>query len=348
MDDRRVRAGHAPVVEEPAYRDRAVAAFIGALDQVDEALAFLDLDADAFLHFPYRDLDALVGGIGPGTVGFLCAFSGGGKTTFTGSLVERWREHGKTQYIMPLETKPKTFRVYWACQKLGFHPGEILSGDYLRRPDHAEVRAAIKQELVWQSMPAQAKRVLVSSTDFVTADGLCDAVEEAKDCGCDVVIVDHIDHIEGGDGGNLYAESARVNKLALKLAQHHDLHLLFTSQLNLEALRGGDALAQYQPPRPNHVFLGNEKRKVATYMLGLFRPLREQGPDESFKEYTDAVKAARTGGADVDTVLERGAMGVVQMKSRNGKPEGRKIKLGVRDGRVVDYERLPYHMRTPR
>ena len=54
--------------------------------------------------------------------------------------------------------------------------------------------------------------------------------------------------------------------------------MLFTSQMNNEMLKGGkDRLAQFAPPMPHHVYMGGDKRKIATGMIGLHRRLRDRG-----------------------------------------------------------------------
>ena len=53
-------------------------------------------------------------------------------------------------------------------------------------------------------------------------------------------MVEHIDHIEGADGSDLYVESTRVNRAAKDLAKEYDLVFLFTSQMNNEAIKGSE------------------------------------------------------------------------------------------------------------
>jgi hypothetical protein len=61
--------------------------------------------------------------------------------------------------------------------------------------------------------------VRISPQRSINVEGLEEGLKEAQDFGADVVIVDHIDHIAGGDGTNLYAESVAVNDAALRMAQ---------------------------------------------------------------------------------------------------------------------------------
>lgn len=314
-------------------------------EQIGEALADLDRTDDAFLHWPMSDLDRLTGPMAPGDVWFVCAFSGNGKTTFLSSVLNAWYEAGKRIYVLPLETRPKTFRTYWACQRLDLNPGDLLSGAYLRWPNADAVKAAVKAELALQVERSMRDRVRVKSVAAINEVRLREAVAEASDWGADVVIVDHIDHIAGGDGTNLHAESVKVNRAVLEVAQEHDIVLLCASQLNNAAMTGtGDHLAQYAPPRPNHVFMGGHKRQVATGMIGLHRKLRGPLDSEDAKSYKAAIQAARHGEVEPTTVLEPGVMGVTAMKLRNfGARENQRTFLAVEHGRVLHLSEKDRH-----
>ena len=317
-------------------------------DQVCDAMDLVARDADDFLQFPFPAVAALTGGMAPGDVWFVCAFSGNGKTTFLSSAIDGWYELGKRIYVLPLETRPKVFRTFWACQRLGIHPGDVLSGELSRRPNGHVVRRTIRDELQRQSEAPMRDRVRVTGVTAINTARLAYAVEEAAEWGADVVIVDHIDHIAGGDGSNLHAESVRVNHAALDLAQDFGVVLLCASQLNNEAMRGSrDKLAQYGPPQPNHVFMGGHKRMVATGMIGLHRKVRERAGSETTKEYKAAMQAARGGDADVHGVLEPGVMGVTAMKLRNyGARENQRVHLGVEHGRIISLRERDLHSTT--
>ena len=303
-------------------------------DQINGALIDLERHPGIFVQWPFPELHAMTGAMAPGTVWFVCAASGSGKTTFVVSVIELWRLAGKRVYVMPLETRPKEFRTYLACIAAGIHPGEALSGN-LRLTPHGEAqRLILKGQLHAQFKPEFADRVMISEHRAIDLSGLTAGLKEAKSFGADVVIVDHIDHIAGGDGSNMYSEAKAVNDGALHMAQDNDLLLLFTSQLNMSASRG-DYLSKYLPPKIDHVAFGTLKQRNASGMLGLFRPLRKPRPDENEKDYLDAMKAARAGTGNITDALEPNTMGISAMKLRNfGNHEGGKIYLSVDQGRV--------------
>jgi len=169
--------------------------------------------------------------------------------------------------------------------------------------------------------------------------GLERGLQRAKSFGADVVVIDHIDHVDATPGaGADFSNTKQVNHALLRMAQDNDLLIVAASQLNNSTIAGGqDHLARYQPPRDHHVFMGGIKRQVATGMIGLYRPLRDRGPDESDVEFTELVKRARAGIIEPNRVLEPYAVGVNAMKLRNfGAREGQRVTLAFLHGRVTD------------
>jgi replicative DNA helicase len=177
--------------------------------QIADAIAHIHRDPSTLMHWPFAAVDELTGPMGAGEVWFTAAMSGGGKTTFVVSAVEAWRAQGKRIYILPLELEPFRFRTYLACMATGIHPGDALSGklraDPLRASDVARLTLAVRE----QKQPEFRKHVRMSEQRAINVRGLEEGLKKAKIFGADVVIVDHIDHIAGGDGTNLYAESVR-------------------------------------------------------------------------------------------------------------------------------------------
>lgn len=307
---------------------------VTAAGQIGDAVRHLDRHPDTLVRWPFPDLDEMTGPMGRGEVWFVPGFSGGGKTTFIVSAIEAWRQQGKRVYVMPLELQPHRFRTMLACMTTGTHPGDALSGQLRADPLRTPEREALKAALFAQTKPGFLEHVMVSAQRAINVRGLEAGLKEAKAFDADVVVVDHIDHIEGDAHSSLYAASKQVNHAALTMAQDNDLLLVFTSQLNMEIAKG-DRLAKYAAPMVQNVQFPSVKLQVATGMIGLFRPLRALGKDELDEEYTKALKAARAGTTDAPDMLEPNTMGVVAMKLRNyGQHEGRKIRLTVERGCV--------------
>ena len=306
-----------------------------ASNQVVGALLHLDRHPDTLVRWPFAHLDELTGPMGEGEVWFVSAFSGGGKTTFIASAIDAWRQLGKKVFVMPLELQPNRFRTMLACMETGIYPGDALSGALRADPTRAHERETLKKALLAQTSTAYTKSVMVSEQRAINVAGLERGMLEAKAFNADIVIVDHIDHIEGEAKGSLYTASKEVNHAALKMAQDNGLLCVFTSQLNMEIAKV-DRLSKYAAPQVHHNQFPSVKLQVATGMIGLYRPLRSPFPGEDAKEYKIAIANARSGITDAAEALERGVMGVVAMKLRNyGQREGVRIKLAVEQGRVL-------------
>jgi KaiC/GvpD/RAD55 family RecA-like ATPase len=307
---------------------------VEASDQIVDALNDLNRHPDTYVRWPWAALDHMTAGMSSGDVWYVVAFSGVGKTTFVSSATNRWLDRGKKVYVLPLETAPKRFRTLLACQRLGIKPGDVFSGEFRARNDPQ--LPALEQEMRSQLKKPMCDLLRVQGAREINLATFAAACEEAAAFGADVVIVDHIDHIQAGDGSNLTAESVKVNRAALQYAQ--DLGLLFVlcSQLNTEALRGGDHLTKFAAPREQHIKYGSHKREVATGMLGLFRPVRAPSSGEDAEDYKAELRRARNGEIEPHHVLMPHTMGVVYMKDRNYGSDGRKALLSVINGRVED------------
>ena len=309
---------------------------VEASDQVVDAILDLNRAPASYLHWPWPALDHMTGGMARGDVWYVVAFSGIGKTTFLSSATNRWLDQGQRVYVLPLETQPKRFRTYLACQRLGIKPGDAFSGE-LRRSNSPQL-GPLETELRAQVHSPTCDHLRVKSVPEINMARFRAACEDAAENKADVLIVDHIDHIEAGDGSNLYAESMKVNRSALTLAQDLGLLLVLSSQLNTEAVRGNDHLAKFAAPREQHIKFGGHKREVATGMLGLYRPVRGPLAGEPADAYKDVMHRARAGEMEPQQALMPQTMGVVYMKDRNYGTDGRKALLSVTNGRVEDRE----------
>jgi KaiC/GvpD/RAD55 family RecA-like ATPase len=298
-------------------------------DQVGSALHDVSLEAEHYGHFPWPSLDAVVSGLPPGAVWFVAGFSGNGKTTFLTSLCYEWVTQGVGVYYLGLESPGEEIRERFACHELGVHFGELRTGQIAERGD-AETEKRVRAALTRQMENRARFPLFVGGEAFLDVRTLIDACEEAQqECHASVIVIDHIDHIRSLESRNGYEESVRVSQAILEIAKRTGLRFLVATQTNNKAF-GRDRLAVYRAPQPDDVKNGGHKREIAHGMLGLYRPIR----DDVTK---DEIKAVREDRAEPSTILEPNTMGVVCMKHRYlGAHEGRRIKLHVDRGRVVE------------
>lgn len=317
---------HVDPPDEDPGRDR-YRAIEDTFEQTVAARDRLFLPESAYLHLPWPDLDDLVGGVPPGDVWFVAGFSGNGKTTWLMNLVHEYLEAGRTVYYLGLESRPAVLRTHLACLRLGYYAGDVLSGAEAQKPGWTEKRQELVAEFERQRALGQRDRFVVNGVTHVNDVALRDAAHDAAMTRADVLVIDHVDHLRHSTGRSQIEESVRVVHLILDLAQRNGLRMLVATQCNNEGARG-DRLGQYQPPQVHHVYMGSSKRMVATGMLGLYRPLRQNLTKEELTE-------VRSGKLEAHKLLEPNMMGVSVMKHRYyGSREGHKALLAFDQGRL--------------
>jgi KaiC/GvpD/RAD55 family RecA-like ATPase len=306
---------------------RARAATVNALT-TQGAISLLNRTREDFLWMPWPALDDLVAGIADGDIWFLGGFSGDGKTTAMTSALDCWYEQGKRIYYLGLESRPNVLKTHWACKRLGYDAGLVLSGKALDWYNWQAVRQEIAAMVQGLNEGQTAAQVHFSPVDFVDGEALRRAMRDAKEFGADVLMIDHIDHIEG-DRGSTYETSREVCRTLLREAQSTGLKCLVATQFNNEAIKG-NRIGRYLPPQPNHVFMGSHKRQIAAGMLGLYRPLKQGLTAETYRQF-------QRGMAEPKDVCEENTMAAICMKHRlRGNQEGRRVMLKVEHGRVMD------------
>lgn len=309
--------------------------------EVTEAVNDLYRDASEYHHLPWPALDKAIGGMPGGEICFIVAFSSNGKTLFlTSMLNELYDKTKKKIYYMGLESRPKTLRTHWAAKRCGYDAGDFFSGKFLEWPDHAQVRAMLNDEVNSQTHGDKMERVRFCPAAYIDAKNITKAADQAEKFGADIFIIDHVDHIDGQAGSNHYAQSREVNQAILNIAQDYGFLMLPASQLNNEAVKG-NKIALHLPPQPQHVKMGGHKREIATWMLGLYRPLKVAGV------LANDLKAVNAGLKPSREICEPHTMAVVDMKHRfYGQREGERIYLKVERGKVMDADQALYTQRT--
>lgn len=319
-----------------------VAPSVQAGHEIQEAISDLYREPHEYHHLPWPALDKSVGGMPGGEICFVVAFSSNGKTMFLTSMLNELFERTKKKiYYMGLESRPKTLRTHWACKRLGYDAGDFFSGRFLEWPNHQAIRAELNDEVNSQQIDDEKMdRVRFCPASYIDARNLVRAADAAEKFGADIFVIDHIDHIDGAMGKNHYAQSREVNQTILNIAQDYGFLMVPASQLNNEAAKG-NKIALCLPPQPQHVKMGGHKREIATWMLGLYRPLKVAGVLAS------DMKAVNAGLKRPQDICEPQTMAVVNMKHRfYGQREGERTYLKVEHGKVLDADQSLYTVRT--
>jgi len=307
-----------------------------AKDQTDDAIELLNRPVSDFLRWPFQPF-AEYPALTPGSVSIFAAGSGIGKTTAMLSMIQRWMAAGVGCYVLPLESKPRTFRVGMLCHEMGIHAGQALTGELQRREAAGDPIAAAQREALKRALKASPddavmlQRLYVASERSITATKLMKAASHARALGLDVLIVDHVDHV-GDDQEdrptNAIQESKKVLHMALDAALRYDLKVILTSQLNSSGSRV-DRLARFAPPQLEHLLLHTYKVQVAEQIWAAYRPLDPMATP-------GMLTAARAGTLESWKVLWPNRSGLISLKIRNdigmSGHEGGRVILAYADG----------------
>lgn len=304
--------------------------------QVGDAQRFLDLEADAFFRFPWAPLDAVVGGMAPGTMGFLAGHPGGGKTSFLLTLICRLVAQGKRVTYAGLETRPNKLRAQIACRVLGVDPGPIFAGVAQREPGWPALRERLKAEVERQRTdPAWVDHLRFVPHEHIDVRGAVEIMAEAKDFASDLVVIDHIDHVTA-EGRSAVSEAHAIVTVFDTATKRHDLVTLAATQTNNEGdVR--DPFLTHRPVAPKQIWMGKRKEQVAELFLSVFRPLRKDPAPTSEEKM-----AVREGSAPITGLLAQATTCCHVFKARAlGDAKGAMVELGFWRGEVLDD--IPHH-----
>lgn len=298
--------------------------------QVGQAVQRVELPASAFIHLPWPKLDAVVGGIAPGTVTFLAGHTGSGKTSFLLTLTLKLLAQGARIYYAGLESHPKILRSQLACRVLGHDPGWILTGEYLKDVNAAAIRAQLVEEIHRQDTSEAYRRIRFAPQESVDLKAMANILVEAKDFGADLVIVDHIDALTSGTSAKEFTESRASVSLAKSLGAEKLQHRLFiATQTNWTGL-SHDPLRNHRPIRSDMIYMGGHKEQYADLFLGTYRPLNPGATK-------DQLAAVRDGNADISTILAPNTTAINVIKHRlRGERRGDIITLGYWRGEIIN------------
>lgn len=292
-----------------------------AKQQTTAAAELASFDTSGCLRMPWQDLDAVAGPLLPWHFWVLAAATGNGKSTALMSIVQQWLVEGRSVYMLPLEQPSDVMRLYLAALRCALDPRAVLTGQV-----SPEDRRAVYADLSWQQGDG-AHLLYFSDRPFVDELGLRASVEEAVAFGADVVIVDHLHHLQMTGHANPHQALVRICQLIKELAKQHRIPILCAAQLH----RGdGDPLAPYRPPKPTSIQGGEVIRQVCDVALGLWRPLAP-GFDRT------AELLVRNGEQEIREYLEPACVGVHVLKHRvDGGQLARRVYLRWEAGRLTE------------
>ena len=308
-------------------------------EAIDYAEWMHDLQPDELVRWPWQAVNDLAGPLAPGRLTYLAAFPGGGKTTFLTHCLYYWLAEGKTVTYLPLESDPGEVFVRLACLEIGASADDALSYRLAERKAAGDVMAQqIHENLTRAYRAFRDRRALLESLRILpipslTVKSFTKAVAVAEAMESDLIVVDHVDHVES-DVGEHASEIHVSNALqaeALKAAKRLSIPVVLATQLN-SSRTGNDRLAHYRPPSTDWLYNKGKKEQMAANILGLSRVMRAGVP-------SDWVSEVRAGLRPVQDVVLDNRMAVTGMKLRyGGGMKERTVQLAYEHGRIVDLD----------
>jgi hypothetical protein len=304
-----------------------------AVEQVRRAKESLLLPESAFMRYPLPGLAELVGGVRPNRVHYYVSASNNGKTMFARNFIVNAIAAGQSCSIMTTETTPEDFRLSLAAAALGLHPGDISTGEYLKRPDAKDVATRLAEEMDrWADYESGAHSLLriSSAAGYLTPESVRADARAVANGGFVWSLIDHGDHVEGTPKMPEPVMSNAVNTAIWRSTIDLDLRTMVFSQLNNDVFRK-NKLGMCIPPSEEMVKYGSKKKELGWVMLSGHRPLR-QFEDE--KERKDEINLFKSGQRTIrDITLP--ALHVRVMKHRDyGERVGASVLLEVHNGRL--------------
>jgi hypothetical protein len=151
------------------------------------------------MTWPWRKLANLVGQMLAGEVWIAGAKTGDGKSTFIANLLLaliQWQDWFRVT-VATLEQSPAVFKTKLACLQLGYDIPAVFRGEWWALGvDEALGRARLREAITAQSKT----NIRFCPHDVMDRKGLREVIEEAHEWHHRLVIIDHIHHMDHGDG----------------------------------------------------------------------------------------------------------------------------------------------------
>ncbi len=330
---------------EPEYGDDLPDAGLLAIDQYNAGLDLLDEDKSAYPRFRRLSLvDAMTGSMAPAEIWMIGAKVGSGKSLFCQNLMDDLVEQGVPTLYIGTEQDAHVLKLKQACIRAGVYPRLMLKprADEIGTTMYRMAEDAVKAEMAWLMSQPISRLALFANTDYVNRAELNEWIRGGvRKYGLRCVIVDHIDQVQHGPGMNPVSEITATVQLLHDLAREYQIPIIVASQLK----RHSDPFKRYAPPDEEDFAGASGKERVASVLLGLWRPLRT---DLEIKELRAMRDNAKQGSGAEDKLYMPNTMGVRLLKDRLGTAPGSQTMVHVERGGRLSDDPIATHGITPR
>lgn len=229
---------------------QAEAKLFGALGRSPYRRSFADgIVADALEHLRrvergevplgymtgFRDLDDVTLGLKPGEYSAIGARTSMGKTTFALAVVARLCAAGVRCGIVSLEMDQRNLMLNLLTAQAAVDGHRLRSAQLMR--DEAQRLWQASEEvtrwpLVIDDAPAAGVDAVVSRVRSMAVRGFAEREDDPARQGCDVVVLDYLQHVQIGDDRKRNEEIARCSSALKTVARETGAHVLAVLQLN--------------------------------------------------------------------------------------------------------------------
>jgi hypothetical protein len=311
-----------------------------AIGQLHAGLELLQEDKSGYPRFRrLAGVHSLTGSLAPGEVWFIGARVGSGKSLFCQNLMDDLVQHGVRTLYVGTEQDAHVLRLKHACLRAGVSPRKILKPEDYETGTTAYASAveAVGQEMEWLSSETICRVAMFANTEYVDRYELNAWIRGGmRKYRLQCVIVDHIDQVDHGDGRNPTSEATATVQLLHDLAREFQIPIVVASQLKRQA----DPLKRFAPPDEEDFAGTSGKERIASVMLGLWRPFRT---DLNAKELRELLRTSKTGVSPENRVYQPDTMGVRLLKDRLGSAPGKQVMLYVGPGGRLDDDAVATH-----
>jgi KaiC/GvpD/RAD55 family RecA-like ATPase len=306
-----------------------------------KALQRLKEDPSGFPRFHrWPSVVDITGAMAPDEMWLVGGRQGNGKSLFCQNVLDQLIAQNIPTLYIGTEQSPEVLKIKQACLHTGISPRNMLKPEpeYKATTAYKTAYEAVREEIGRLSKPPISELMFFANTDYVTRQELTKWVAGGvKRYGIQCVIIDHIDHMEHGDGINQRAEIDKtVAHVDLLLKQHH-IPGLVASQIKRT---GGDVLKKFSPPDAEDFAESSKKERVASVMLSLWRPLRT---DMDAKDLRELQASAKQGTQPEEKIYHPNSMGVRCVKDRLGTVPGKQTFLSVGRGNLLTEDEASVH-----
>jgi hypothetical protein len=313
--------------------------WVNGQSAIDYAESLHHMDPRDLIQWPWKAMNELAGPLAPGRLTYIAAFPGGGKTSFLTHCLYWWLSEGKTVTYLPLESDPGEVFVRLACLEVGASADDALSfrlaerkaaGDHEAMILHDDLTTAYR---AFRNRRALLEQLRISRIEALTVRSFVKEVGIAQAMESDLIVVDHVDHVETEDGefGSEIQTSNALQSEALKAAKRLNIPIVLATQLN-SSRTGNDRLAHYRPPSTDWLYNKGKKEQMAANIIGLSRSMKPGIAPDWLSE-------VRAGVRPISDVVHDNRMAITGMKLRyGGAAKERTSLLAYERGRITDLD----------